>query len=207
MNWTNLLAQATVAATALLLCSCETAQVSLDYQPYPGQALPGRPDYTVGRFINMRGEGSFYLGTVRTPIGAPIENVTLHTPVEEAVKNAFAHALNTRGMLASPTGANYIITGEILELYCQMIVRPYAYARVRVNVVKAGSGQIVFSRVYAGERQSAAYRPGSGSPVPLLRDLTSRALQDAVDRAVDDPELRSRTGGSGGTPRYVPGML
>ena len=92
-----------------------------------------------------------------------------------------------------------------MDLYCQQIVHPYGYARLRVNVIRAGSGQIVFSRVYIGERQSTAYRPGTGSPVPLLRELTSRALQDAVDAALDDREMRARISPRG--PTYAPGML
>jgi hypothetical protein len=179
--------------------------VSLDYQPRPGHVLRGSPEFGVGQFINRRSEGSFFLGTVRMPLGAPVENVTTRTPVEQIVPNAFAHALESRGMLNSNDRAKYIVTGEILDLYCQQIVHPYGYARIRVNIIRAGSGQIVFSRVYTGERQSTAYRPGTGSPVPLLRELTSRALQDAVDAALDDREMRARIGNP--TRSYAPGML
>lgn len=194
-----------LTSCAPLLTSCVSSAVSLDYQPRPGQILRGNPEFAVGMFTNMRREGPYYLGTVRMPIGAPVENVTTRTPAEAIVANAFAHALDARGMLNANTNAKYIITGEVLDLYCQQIVHPYGYARLRVNVLKAGSGQILFSRVYIGERQSTAYRPGSGSPVPLLRDLTSRALQDAVDAALDDREMRARI--SPRAPGYVPGML
>ena len=194
-----------LASSATLITSCVSSAVSLDYQPRPGQILRGNPEFAVGQFINMRREGPYYLGTVRMPIGAPVENLTTRTPIEVIVSNAFAHALDARGMLNANSNAQYIITGEVLDLYCQQIVHPYGYARLRVNVLKAGSGQILFSRVYTGERQSTAYRPGSGSPVPLLRDLTSRALQDAVDAALDDREMRARI--SPRAPGYVPGML
>jgi len=132
------------------------------------------------------------LGTVRTQIGTPVEYVQTRIPVDEVVTHAFAHALDARGMLTSPGNARYIITGEVLDLYCQLLVRPYGYARLRVSVVAAGSGEVLHSRVHTGERQSTAFIPGSGSPVPLLNGLTSGALQDAVDRSLDDPEMRSR---------------
>ncbi len=183
---------AAAIAFALLGSSCTITHISLDYQPSAAQIVPGAPVLAVGRFVNMRGQQPTDLGTVRTPLGTPVEYVHTRTSVEEVVRNAFAHGAQARGMLASQRRARFILTGEIQELFCQMLVHPYGRASIRVNVVMASSGQVVFSRIYSGERQSPAYRPGSGSPVPVLRDLTSRALQDAVDRALDDPELRAR---------------
>jgi hypothetical protein len=67
-------------------------------------------------------------------------------------------------------------------------------AKLRVNVIEAGTGRIVHSNIYEGERQSGAYIPGSGTPVPMLGDLASGALQDAVDQALDDPSMRAQLG-------------
>ena len=180
------------ALAAVLLSACGTTPVSLDYQPTLGQNIPGPRSIAVGRFADARREGAFYLGVVRTPIGTPLERITSRVPVDEVVRNAFSHGLSARGMLAAPGTAPYLMTGEILELECDQVVRPAGYARVRVNLVRTGTGQIVFSRIYAGERESGPYRPGSGSPIPALRELVSRALQDAVDRALDDRALRQR---------------
>ena len=180
------------ALTALLFTACGTTPVSLDYQPTLGQNIPGPRSIAVGRFADTRGEGPYYLGVVRTPIGTPLERITSRVPVDEVVRNAFTHGLSARGMLSPVGGAPYVMTGEIIELKCDQVVRPAGYARIRVNLARTGTGQIVFSRVYAGERESGPYRPGSGSPVPALRELVSRALQDAVDRALDDRALRQR---------------
>jgi hypothetical protein len=96
----------------------------------------------------------------------------------------------------------------VQDLRSQLLVHPYGYARIRVNVVESASGAVVYSKVYEGERQSNAYRPGSGSPVPILRELTSRALQEAVDRALDDANMRQILNtGSDYRLRYAPGML
>lgn len=198
------------AALCLIsLVSCTTtSEVSLDYVPGPGHVQPGAAEFATRPFVDRRDMGPIELGTVRTQLGTPVENVQTKIPVANVVTNAFGYGLQTRGMLASRSSARFIITGEVLDLHCKQIVRPYGYAKVRVNVVEADSGRIIHTAVYEGERQSPPYIPGSGTPVPVLRDLTSGALQDAVDRALDDPAMRGRIGGrSGETPGWQPGMI
>lgn len=205
MNPSAIILRLAPCALLLLLSACTASQVSLDYQPTLAQVVKGKPVFSIGRFTNSRGDEAHYLGVIRTPLGTPLEYIQTRQPVEEIVRNAFTHACSARDMLTSQGKAVYLITGEVLEMSCQQLVHPYAYVRLRMNIVKASTGELVFTRIYAGERQSAAYRPGSGSPVPELRELTSRALQDAVDRALDDPEFRGRVR-NGGT-YYQPGML
>lgn len=187
---------ALLAVSALVSCST-TSQVSLDYAATAGHVQPGHPEFATRPFNDQRDAGPNELGTVRTQIGTPVEYVQTRVPVSDVVTNAFGYGLQTRGMLTSPRGARYVVTGDVMDLYCQMLVRPYGYARIRVTVLDSASGQILHSKVYTGERGSGAFVPGSGSPVPLLRDLVSGALQDAVDKALDDPSLRSRVGGGG----------
>lgn len=177
----------------LTLASCSTtSQVSLDYASTSGHVQPGKPEFSTRPFRDERGMEPMELGTVRTQLGTPIEYVQTRVPVSDVVTNAFGHGLQARNMFSRPRNSRFIITGDVLDLNCQQLVRPYGYARVRVTVMDAASGQIIHSRIYTGERGSGAYVPGSGSPVPLLRDLVSSALQDVVDKALDDPELRSK---------------
>lgn len=175
----------------------------------------GTPDFAVGQFRDKRDMHPQVLGHVRLPVGPAVETVQTNLPVSDIVRNAFAHGLEARGMLSqSPRGGRYLLRGEIQDLRAQLLVHPYGYARIRVNVIDTATDAVIHSKTYEGERQSNAYRPGSGSPVPLLRELTSRALQEAVDRALDDPQMRERLGHGGGGgggggrgPRYAPGML
>lgn len=191
------------------LSACSNSSViSLDYVPQPGQMVRGTPDFSVGQFKDKRGVQAQTLGHVRMPIGPAVDTLQTRLPVSEIVANAFAYALEARGMLAASSKGRYVLKGDIQDLRSQLLVHPYGYARIRVNVVESATGSVVYSKVYEGERQSNAYRPGSGSPVPILRELTSRALQEAVDRALDDPIMRQRLNtGSDSRPRYAPGML
>jgi hypothetical protein len=185
-----------IAFLALIgLSSCTRTQVSLDYKPREGAMRLGQPVMAVGQFENRRREGPYLLGVSTTPLGTPIELLEMRVPVEEAVHNAFLHALNARGMLAPGDRAKFHLSGEILELSCRQISRPYAIARLRVNLVSGANGRILFSRIFTAERQDASYYTAQGNSTSVLRELASRALQDAVDHAIDDAELRGRMSG------------
>lgn len=177
---------------SLLLANCGSTPISLDYQPSLSRPVPGTTKVATGRFANMRREGSSYMGVVRSPIGTPIETLTTNVPIEDVVRNAFGHGLSLRGMLAATGSSPYVISGEILDLHCDQVIKPAAYVSIRVNLVQQSTGQVIFSKVYQAEREGTAFVPGSGSPVPRLRELTSRALQDAVDKALDDRAFRNR---------------
>ncbi len=181
-----------LTAIALTLSSCSSTSVSLEYQPSLGQNIPGPRKVAVGRFADLRREGGRALGAVKTPVGTPMEYITTNVPVDQVVRNAFAHGLSSRRMLVSEAGAPFMLTGEVLQLYTDQVIRPAAYATIRVNLVRTNSGRIVFSRVYRAEQEGKAYLPGSGSPVPMLRELASRALQHTVDSALDDAGFRVR---------------
>lgn len=213
MNSRCLFALAGVAAILSLSACSNSSVVSLDYVPQ-GQLVRGSPDFAVGHFKDRRKLPPQVLGYVRLPLGPAVDTVQTRLPISDVVRNAFAHGLEARGMLSNNPGGRFMIKGDILDLRAQLLVHPYGYAKIRVTVVDTNNNSVVFTRVYEAERQSNAYRPGSGSPVPLLRELTSRALQEAVDRALDDPSMRQRlnTGMSQGPtynsrPRYAPGML
>jgi hypothetical protein len=198
-----------LSLAGLALVSCNSvSQVSLDYQPRIGHVLAGPAEFNTQTFLDRRDVPPLHLGTVRTQLGTPVEHIQTKIPVHQVVTHAFGYGLQTRGMLTAPRNARYVISGEVLDLHCKLLVHPYGYARVRVTVTDASTGQILHSQVYEAERQAPAYRPGSGSPVAQLRDLASAALQDVVDRALDDPTLRNRLAPPASErPRWEPGAI
>jgi len=192
------------AIAALLLSSCgfNNSVVSLDYQPELGQGLRGPQIVGVGRFGDFRREGEYHLGTVRSAIGTPMDTVNTRVPVANIVRNAFSYALSSRHMLAPQQSAPFVISGEILEFEGLQILHPAARVRLRVNLVRVDDGHILFSRIFESQRSGPTYLPGSGSPVPAMTDLLSRALQNVVDEALDDRTLRAKLKRAAATSTY-----
>ena len=190
-----------VLSSASLLCvllsSCLSTQVSLDYLPNVATMRAGQPVVSVGAFRDNRGEEARFLGTVKTPIGTPFERIYLKLPAEEAVQNAFLHALSARGMMAPAASARYAIEGTVEDFYTNLLTKPYAYVRLNVDVVDLKTNRVLYHHSYEAERQSATFLPGQGDPVPTLRELASSVLQDAVDRAIDAPMAREAMGDHG----------
>ncbi len=174
---------------ALGLTGCFSSQITLDYQPRPGMHVTGKPVATAGRFYDVRGTNPWFIGHVDPSLSNAQEILFLRVPADEAVRNAVLHALQARNLLKE-SGASYYIAGEVEELNCRLSSRPTASARVRIHVLDSRNDKILFARTYANRRHAASWQPGFYDPVPVLRELASRALQDVIDQALDDPALR-----------------
>ncbi len=176
--------------------SCQQTTVSLDRLPNPARVMKGPSVFAVGAFEDKRGMEPKLIGTIGVPgiscfVNAPMEKMTLNVPVSEAVQTAFLNGLDARKMDATGAKPRLVLAGEVLDLRCEFIKNPFAKVVLRVNLVDAGSGRVLHSKVHTAKRQSLFYVEYSGDPMPTMRDLTSRALQDAVDMGIDDPEMRS----------------
>lgn len=182
-------------AIALLLAAtaaCSTSQVSLEYQPpnISPELRRGPAVVATGQFEDRRGDPEMYLGAIKTPVGTTLEYVETRVPVAQMVANAFGHGLNTRNMLARGGSSRYLIQGQILSLYCDHLARPYAEAKIMVQLVHRPTGRVVHSQLYEAERLLPPRTPSRDSRALLAR-LSSEVVQAVVDKALDDPALRA----------------
>ena len=176
--------------------SCQQTTVSLDHLPNPARVMRGPSAFAVGAFVDQRGVDPSLIGVIGVPgisslVNAPMEKMMLDVTVSESVQKAFVRGLDARKMSAMGSQPRLVLAGEVLDLRCEFIKNPFAKVVLRVNLVDAGSGRVLHSKVHTAKRQSLFYVEYSGDPMPVMRDLTSRALQDAVDMGIDDPEMRT----------------
>jgi len=180
------------AASALLvLPSCTDYTVSLTYDPpEPGQFVNrGAPVLDMGRVTDVRDVRGTEIGAVRNEVGIPIKVLHTSKPVAQITHNAFAYALDVRGMLAK-RNARYSISAEILELWCHQYSTQDAGCRMRVSVHRKGNSQAKFTKVYSAKRSRPSPNVTYWSKVEEIASVTSDALQAVVDGAIDDPAFR-----------------
>lgn len=178
---------------AACLSSCSTSVTSLDYAPGRSRGVMkgGRHNVKAGIFRDNRGESETYLGQIREagPIGKTIET---SIPVARIVGNTFGYALQTRGMLAG-SNPQWVISGDIQEFSCDQVIRAGATVDISVKLTRVGSRRPAFVKSFTAEKVETTTAVSFMADPGHLRDLASRALQEAIDRALDDPELRKLT--------------
>lgn len=181
-----------VALCSLLLFpSCTDYAVSLTYRPPAEGARIARGPSVIdmGRVNDLRDVRGTEIGAIRNEVGIPIKVLHAKKPVAEITHNAFAYAFEIRGMLARRK-ASYLVSADVLELWCHQFTTLDAGCRIRVKVSRPGSPRPVFAKVYAAKRSRQTPNVTYWSKVDELAAVTSEALQAVVDSAVDDPELR-----------------
>ena len=176
---------------AVIFTSCQTHNVSLTYNPASiGQRInKGSPAIKIGSINDVRKLRGAEIGKIRNEFGIPIKSINAKRPISEITKTAFAHALQSRNLL-DKDNAKYILNADILEFQCSQYSTQNAECRIRVHVYNTKSGRLVFSQYFYATRTKVSPNVTYWSKVDEIAGVASEALQEAIDRAVDDPGLR-----------------
>lgn len=153
---------------------------------------------TVGLFTDNRGEPSDWLGAIRGGFGNPLKEIWSTEPVADLVAKMFTAGLQARGLTVQGSDASHLLTGSIIRLDCNQLVRPEANAEIELYLTERKNGQKVFSRTYrATNVEGSVFSPATGifASVEKLRSLTEKTLQQVVDQALDDPAFHDAVSG------------
>jgi len=173
----------------------KTAKVELKYEtPKDVATVPGSPPVSVGTFTDQRGESPTWIGAIRNGYGSPVTNIELNEPAATRLQVFFADGLRARGFAVSDTGAPTQVSGIIRKLDCNQLATRDVKVEIEVNVTKPPSGVPTFTRIYSANNTEGSLLSGyswGDSSVQALRTLTEKTLRQVVDKALDDPQLRS----------------
>ncbi|HWX48326.1 MAG TPA: hypothetical protein VNZ61_09750 [Roseomonas sp.] len=186
----------------LLLClglaACGTTQASLPYTPAsPPVAQPmARPVVAITQVTDRREDGREdpnWIGTIRGGFGNPIKRLEAPVPVAEVVRQAFADALQARGLLApNAEWARYGLEVDILTLHADQVVRREATVEFRITLRPVnGSAPVLVEQERANRVGGSAITLSAGvfGSVDDLRLIVQQTMSEAIDRLLDKPNF------------------
>jgi len=190
---------ALLACVTLGAAACTTTYVPLQYKPDPAPAgiVSDTPLIAVGVFADARGggHGADWLGAIRGGYGNPLKKLRTQRAMQTVVAEAFADGLRARGVFAQPGQGKFLLEGTIVKLDCSEYFNLEAHAHVDVRVLDALTRAQVYYSPYRVDETEAGMGAGIFASVETLRALAERALREVVDRALDDPALRTAVQG------------
>lgn len=192
-----------VSIAMLALMACSTNDVGLAYKssaPVPGADDAKSPTVSVGTFVDQRGEPATWIGAIRGGFGNPVKTLEVTPSVSSVVQTAFSEGLRARHLLAAEGAGSYQISGVIKKLDCSQYERREAHAVIDVNVSEVSPGKKLFSQTYTAdelEGSAVALNVGVFGSVESLRAVAEKALDEVVDKALDDKALRNSMRPSG----------
>lgn len=174
--------------------------IPLAYEPTGlGPAPLSRAVVAMGRVVDARGAPAEWLGTAAGNPGFPEQALVAEpSPASRAVYDAFTTALMARGLLVPQGRPRFDLSVRIVRLDAGEAWTRHAAADLVVTLRRHGSGRIV----YTDEVRSAGTNSGPFSldtvayvPVADVAELTQRAVNSAIEQALDKPGFRAAVHG------------
>jgi uncharacterized lipoprotein YajG len=188
-------------ALALALSACGATQAPMTYAPTVAvqpAAMRAPLVAPVDRVANERSTGRedpTWIGTIRGGYGNPLKALHASEPVDRVVGKAFTDALAARGLVASGVGgaAPYVLTVTIHQFDANQYVRREATADFSVVLTERANGREVWrdrEKVYLVDGSALSLSVGVFASVDDLQRVALQAMNQAIDKLVDDPGFR-----------------
>ena len=174
-----------LALTPLIFCT--SCAIDSNSKREEKRELAARQSVEIGGFRDSRGLPNNYLGSIRGTGGAPNQKVETDVVVSDIVAKTFGHGLHSRDLVPQSGHAAWTLTGEVKEFACDQVELAGCSVDLVVKLTKAGSSHPAFNKSFTAEKTE---RPSSGNAARGLQRLAAETLQQAVDKALDDPEFR-----------------
>jgi uncharacterized lipoprotein YajG len=180
----------------MFLAGCETTQVGLTYDSSSAKVDPAKAPGSVELLSvsDHRKHAANWLGAIRGGFGNPLKTLETSVPVKDLVGRAYEDGLRARGLLA-PGTAKYSMKVDVNQFDCNQYARREAHIRFNVTVVALASGQSVYENEIAVDKVTGSaitLDAGIFASVDDLRKVANEALQEAVDKTLNDQKLLSK---------------
>lgn len=132
-----------------------------------------------------------WIGTIRGGYGNPLKVLRADAPVEQVVARAFADGLAARGLSASSAvEALYTLDVTIHRFDANQLRGRTATADFSAVLTERATGRVAWRGCHLASKTSGGFfSVALFSSVEELRALALRAVNEAVDALLDDPEF------------------
>lgn len=189
-----------VLPVLLAMSACGATQAPMGYTPTVAiqSAATARPVLQVApQVTNERRTGRedpTWIGTIRGGYGNPLKALHAPEPVDQVVRKAFADGLVARGLSATGTNSPYTLAVTIHQFDANQYIRREATADFSVVVTERATGREVWrgrEKVYIVDGSILSLGVGVFASVDDLQRVALQAMNQAVDKLLDKPELRA----------------
>jgi uncharacterized lipoprotein YajG len=192
--------QIAVFPPLLAVAACGATQTPMGYAPTVAiqPAATPRPVLQVAAQVtNERQTGRedpTWIGTIRGGYGNPLKALHAAEPVDQVVRKAFADGLAARGLNTSSANSPYVLAVTINQFDANQYIRREATADFSVVVTERATGREVWrgrEKVYIVDGSILSLSTGIFASVEDLQRVALQAMNQAVDKLLDKPELRA----------------
>lgn len=177
-----------------ILFGCSTTTTTLRYEPTDAVKIEPdvKPVAIVGMITDIRKERDpHWFGAIRGGFGNPLKKLVGDTPMSETVARLLSDALKERQLLASGNGAAVRVEGTIEVLDCNYYWNRDAHAQLKLNLVDARSGVLLYSQSQRTDNSEAGVGAGAFGDVNHLAEFMQKTLSQTIDKFFADPVFMS----------------
>ena len=190
---------APLLATLLVLlaggCGGPTPVTPLAYAPtYPQHDQTAAPVLAMREVVDTRQLGPRALGTAQGDLGLPRRSLVTPARTVAQVDQAFTGAMLARGLLA-PTGRqHYDLSVRLVRLDAHQMLTQTGTADLTLTVRNHATNRIVYADEVIASVTGAQFPSLDSLPFVPAGDVTAdtqRAMNQAIDTALDKPAFRA----------------
>lgn len=168
---------------------CSTHLSKVEYEGVGLASTDVRPTVTQVIVSDKRGTDSDWLGAIRGGYGNVLKTLKTEESTDKIVDEIYTAALEKSGILADTDDAPYSLLVTIVKFDCSYYFNREAHAHVDISLAINESSKIKFSKSYKSDLTEGGVGAGIFGDVDTLRDLAEKAMNETVDKMLQDPEF------------------
>jgi ABC-type uncharacterized transport system auxiliary subunit len=178
------------------LAGCSTHATKVVYEGDGSGIHNAEP--VVGQIVvsDQRGTDSNWLGAIRGGYGNRLKTLRTERSTDQVVDEIYTTALTAAGIYASSEEAPFQLNVDLTKFDCSYYFNREAHAHVNVSLQRRTDSSLVFRKVYKTDLAESGVGAGIFGDVDTLRDLAEQAMNETVDKMLNDSEFEEALGAS-----------